>query len=63
MITMVAFLIASSTTADTVGGVSISTHSTPSRRAAATIALTEFTAVLIGGSLVPRSLCQSVSDP
>src|SRR5215472_17405416 len=63
MITMVALLIASSTTADRFGGVSISTHSMPSRLAAARMPLTELTADLIGGSLVPRSLCQSVSDP
>src|SRR5436189_63134 len=36
MMTMVAFLIESSTTADRFGGVSIKTHSTPSRFAAAT---------------------------
>src|ERR1700751_2233504 len=63
MMTMVAFLMASSTTADRFGGASISTHSIPSRRAAARIPLTELTAVLIGGSLVPRNLCQSVNDP
>jgi hypothetical protein len=55
--------IASSTTADRFGGVSMNTHSTPSRLAAATMPLTEFTADLIGGSLVPRNLCQRVSDP
>jgi len=49
MMTMVAFLIESSTTADRFGGVSIKTHSTPSRFAAATMPLTELTAVLIGG--------------
>src|SRR5215470_57372 len=63
MITMVALLIASSTTADRLGGVSISTHSTPSRLAEARMPLTELTADLIGGSLVPRSLCQSVNEP
>ena len=54
---MVAFLMASSTTADIFGGVSMNTHSMPSRLAAAIIPLTELTAVLIAGSLVPRSLC------
>src|ERR1700744_3417326 len=63
MITIVALLIASSTTADVFGGVSINTHSMPSRFAAATMPLTELTADLIGGSLVPRHLCQSVSEP
>jgi hypothetical protein len=57
MIAIVAFLMASSTTADMFGGVSMKTHSMPSRLAAAMIPLTELTAVLIGGSLVPRSLC------
>src|ERR1700733_15127294 len=60
---MVAFLMASSTTADVFGGVSMNTHSRPSRLAAATIPLTELTAVLIAGSLVPRNLCHNVSDP
>src|SRR5712671_2588232 len=63
MITMVAFLMESSTTADRLGGVSMKTHSMPSRLAAAIIPLTELTAVLIGGSLVPRSLCHRVNDP
>ena len=45
------------------GGVSMNTHSMPSRLAAAMIPLTEFTAALIGGSFVPRNLCQRVSDP
>src|SRR5258705_2879848 len=63
MIAIVAFLMASSTTADMFGGVSMKTHSMPSRLAAATIPATELTAVLIGGSLVPRSLCHSVSEP
>src|SRR5437764_2139443 len=63
MIAIVAFLMASSTTEDMFGGVSMKTHSIPSRLAAATIPLTELTAVLIGGSLVPRSLCQRVSEP
>src|ERR1017187_6395789 len=63
MITMVAFLMVSSTTADTFGGVSMNTHSMLSRLAAATIQLTELTAVLIAGSLVPRSLCHRVNDP
>ena len=63
IITIVAFLMASSTTADMFGGVSMNTHSMPSRLAAATMPLTEFTAVLIGGSLVPRNLCQRVSEP
>jgi len=49
MMTMVAFLIASSTTAEVFGGVSMNTHSTPSRLAAATIPLTELMAVLIAG--------------
>ena len=61
MITMVAFLMASSTTADKFGGVSMNTHSKPSRLAAATIPLTELTAVLIvrfvgAAQLVPE--CQ-----
>ncbi len=63
MIAMVAFLMESSTTADTFGGVSMNTHSMPSRLAAAMIPPTELMAVLIGGSLVPRSLCQRVSEP
>src|ERR1700756_4929337 len=63
MMTIVAFLIDSSTTAERFGGVSISTHSMPSRLAAARIPPTELTAVLIGGSFVPRSLCHSVKDP
>ena len=63
MITIVAFLIESSTTAERFGGVSMNTHSKPSRFAPATIPPTELTAVLIGGSLVPRSLCHSVNEP
>src|SRR6476659_8259263 len=63
MITMVAFLMASPTTDETFGGVSMKTHSMPSRLAAAQISPTERTAVRIGGSLVPRSLCQRVSEP
>jgi hypothetical protein len=39
------------------------THSMPSRLAAAMISPTERMAVRIGGSLVPRSLCHSVSEP
>ena len=38
--------MASSTTAERLGGVSMNTHSTPSRLAAATMPLTEFTADL-----------------
>src|SRR3954463_12589735 len=63
MMTMVAFRMESSTTADRFGGVSIKTHSKPSRFAAATMPPTEFTAVLIGGSLVPRSLCRGEAIP
>src|ERR1700692_5140967 len=63
MITIVAFLMASSTTAERFGGVSMNTHSIPSRLAAAMIPLTELTAVLIAGSLVPRRLCHRVKDP
>src|SRR5260370_24834498 len=63
MITIVAFLMASSTTAERLGGVSMNTHSIPSRLAAAMIPLTEFTAALIGGSLVPPNLCHRVSEP
>src|ERR1700761_3002774 len=63
MITIVAFLIASSTTADVFGGVSTNTHSIPSRFAAEMMPVTELTADLIGGSLVPRNLCQSVREP
>ena len=44
-------------------GVKETVDSMPSRLAAERMPLTELTAVLIGGSLVPRSLCQSVSDP
>src|ERR1700694_5126828 len=55
--------MASSTTAEMFGGVSMHTHSLPSRLAALMIPLTELTAVLIGGSLVPRILCQRVSEP
>src|ERR1700733_1459320 len=61
--TMVALRMASSTTDDTFGGVSMNTHSIPSRLAAAMIPLTELTAVLIAGSLVPRSLGHKVNDP
>src|SRR5215510_2369876 len=63
MITIVAFLIASSTTAERFGGVSMKTHSMPSRLAAAMISPTARIAVRIGGSLVPRNLCHSVSEP
>src|SRR5258707_2849076 len=63
MIAIVAFRMASSTTADMFGGVSMKTHSMPSRLAAATIPATELTAVLIGGSLVPRRLCHNVNEP
>src|SRR5260221_13909700 len=63
MTTIVAFLMASSTTVDMFGGVSMNTHSMPSRLAALMIPLTELTAGLIVGSLVPRRLCQRVGEP
>src|SRR2546423_12882574 len=63
MIAIVAFLMASSTTEDMFGGVSMNTHSIPSRLAAATIPLTELTAVLLGGSMVPRPVVESVRGP
>ncbi len=60
---MVAFLMASSTTADVFGGASMNTHSKPSRFAAATISVTLRFAIFSGGSFVPRSLCHSVNEP
>src|SRR5256885_10391940 len=60
MIAIVAFRMASSTTADMFGGVSMNTHSIPSRLAAATIPLTELTAVLIGGFVVARRFFRRV---
>src|ERR1700731_2974164 len=55
--------MASSITSDVFGVPYLNTQKYLSRLAVAMIPLTEVTAVLIDGSLVPRSLCQSVSDP